>query len=191
MESAPQPMKHPFESLPRRIFLDSCTAQTLRNYGGYIYEAEPIPDSDRIHQVTDGVANIEALRDIFSVNERAMFEWIVSSGSMQEAHDKSDSGHMQWLWDIADHSDVCLEGGGPTAESEALASRLGEPKFGYLSEKDRLLLRDAIILRCEAFLTVERRLPRNAAHIERELGIRILTPITHWEILRPWAALWR
>ncbi len=184
-------MKHPFESLPRRIFLDSCTAQTLRNYGGYIYEAEPIPDSDRIHRVTDGIANIEALRNIFLVDERAMFEWIVSSGSMREAHDKGDPGHMQWLWDIADHSDVCLEGGGPTAESATLALRLGETKFGYLSEKDRLLLRDAIILCCEAFMTVEHRLPRNAAHIERELSIRILTPITHWEILRPWAALWR
>jgi hypothetical protein len=176
--------------LPRRIFLDSCTAQTLRNYGGYIYEAEPIPDADRIHRMTDGIANLEALRNIFLVNERALFEWIVSRGSMQEAHDKGDSGHMQWLWDIADHSEVCLEGDGPTAESEALAARLDEPKFGYLSEKDGVLLRHAIILRCEAFLTMERRLPRNAAHIERELGIRILTPIAHWEMLTPWAALW-
>jgi len=46
-------------------------------------------------------------------------------------------------------------------------------------------------LRCEAFLTVERRLPSNREHVERELGIRILTPTTHWEMLRPWAALWR
>lgn len=183
-------MKHSLESVPRRIFLDSCTAQTLRNYGGYIYEAEPIPDIDRIHRVTDGIANIAALRNVFVVNERALFEWIVSRGSMQEAHAKGDSGHMQWLWDIADHSEVCLESDGPTVESEALAGRLDEPQFGYLSEKDRLLLRHAIILRCEAFLTVERRLPRNAAHIERELGVRILTPIAHWEILRPWAALW-
>jgi hypothetical protein len=183
-------MTHPFESLPRRIFLDSCTAQTLRNYGGYIYEAQPIPTSDRIHRVTDGIANVDALRDIFLINERAQFEWIVSRGSMLEAHDKGDPGHMQWLWDIADHSEVCLEGAGPTAESEALAARLDEPKFGYLSEKDRLLLRHAIVLRCEAFLTMERRLPRNAAHVERELGIRILTPITHWEMLEPWAALW-
>jgi len=183
-------MKHSLESVPRRIFLDSCTAQTLRNYGDYIYEAEPIPDIDRIHRVTDGIANIAALRNIFLVNERALFEWIVSRGSMQEAHDKGDSGHMQWLWDIADHSEVCLESDSPTVKSEALAARLDEPKFGYLSEKDRLLLRHAIILRCEAFLTMERRLPRNAAHIERELGVRILTPIAHWEILRPWAALW-
>ena len=68
--------------------------------------------------------------------------------------------------------------------------RLDERKFGYLSDKDRLLLRHAVVLRCEAFLTMERRLPRNAVHLERELGIRILTPIMHWEMLRPWAALW-
>jgi hypothetical protein len=184
-------MKHLFESLPRRIFLDSCTAQTLRKYDGYIYEAEPIPDSDCIHRIPNGIGNVEALREIFLVNERAQFEWTVSRASLQEAYDKRDPGHMQWLWDIADHSAICLEGAEPTAESKSLGMRLDEPKFGYLSKKDRLLLRHAIILRCEAFLTVERRLPRNAAHVERELGIRILTPITHWEMLRPWAALWR
>lgn len=163
----------------------------MRDYGGYIYEAEPIANSDRIYRVTDGIANLEALRNIFLVNERALFEWIVSRGSLQEAHDKGDPGHMQWFWDIADHSEVCLEGDGPTEESEALAACLDEPKFGYLSGKDKLLLRHAVILRCEAFLTVERRLPRNAAHVERELGIRILTRITYWQMLAPWAALWR
>jgi hypothetical protein len=45
---------------------------------------------------------------------------------MREAHDKRDPGHMQWLWDIADHSQVCLEQDGPTVQSEALAMRLGE-----------------------------------------------------------------
>jgi hypothetical protein len=60
-----------------------------------------------------------------------------------------------------------------------------------LSKKDRLLLRQSVFLRCEAFLTVERRLPRNAAHLQREIGIRVLTPVTHWNMLRPWAALWR
>jgi hypothetical protein len=184
-------MNHSLESLPRRIFLDSCTAQTLRDYDGYICEGEPIPKSDRIRRIPDGIANVEALRNIFLVNERALFEWIVSAASMQEAHEKRDAGHHQWLWDIADHSEVCLEGDGPTAESAALAARLDEPKFGYLSKKDRLLLRQSVFLRCEAFLTVERRLPRNAAHLQREIGIRVLTPVTHWNMLRPWAALWR
>ena len=113
-----------FEFLPRRIFLDSCTAQLLRDYGGYIYEGEAISDLDRIRRLTDGLANLEALRCIFLINERAQFEWIVSPASMQEAFDKGDRGHMRWLWDIANHSEVCLEGDGPTAESEALGARL-------------------------------------------------------------------
>jgi hypothetical protein len=184
-------MINSFENLPRRIFLDSCTAQTLRRYGGYIFEGQPIDAGDRLHAITNGTANVEALRDIFLVNERAMFEWMVSQGSLEEAQAKRDDAHMQWLWDIADHSAVCLESAGPTAESEVLGERLSEPKFGYLSVADRRLIRDAVILRCEAFLTVERRLPTNAAHLEQELGIRILTPIQHWDALRPWAALWR
>lgn len=184
-------MTHSLDALPRRIFLDSCTAQMMRDYGAYIYEGEATSASDRIHRVTDGLANVEALRDIFLVNERAQFEWIVSVGSLQEAFDKRDVGHVRWLWDIAHHSEVCLDDDGPTEQSAILAARLDESKFGYLGAKDKLLLRDAVLLRCQAFLTVERRLPRNAAHVERELSIRILTPVAYWQILKPWAALWR
>ena len=125
---------------------------------------------------------------IFRLTERAQFEWIVSRGSLAEAAEKRDAGHLQWLWDIADHSTVCLVADGPTTESEGLAMRLDEPRFGYLSAKDRRLLVDALALRCEAFLTMERRLPRNAGHLARELGIDVLTPLRLWEMLRPWAA---
>jgi len=34
-----------FEALPRRIFFDSCAAQTLRDYDAYIYDGESIPES--------------------------------------------------------------------------------------------------------------------------------------------------
>jgi hypothetical protein len=118
-----------------RIFLDSCTVQTLRGYGGFIFEAEPIGALDRIRNVTDGVQNIEALGNIFLFSERALFDWIVSSGSIEEGWAKRDAGHLQWLHNIADHSAVCLEeNGGSTSESAALALRLNEPKFGYLHE---------------------------------------------------------
>lgn len=155
-----------------------------------MYDMEPIAENDKIHRVTDGFANVEALRAIFLLNQRAQFEWIVSEGSLREAADKGDRGHLQWLLDIADHSEACLRQEGQTEESVTLAGRLDEPKFGYLGGKDKKLLRHAVALRCEAFLTVERRLPRNARHVERELGIRIMTPIEHWHLLRPWAALW-
>ena len=146
---------------------------------------------DRIRNVSNGLTNLQALREIFLVNERASFEWIVSHNSLREAQDKYDIRLLTWFWDIAHHSEVCLEDGGPTAESQALATRLNNPKFGYLSDKDRLLLQDAIFLNCQAFLTMENRLPKNSPHIKRELGILVVTPSTHWEMLRPWASLWR
>jgi hypothetical protein len=108
----------PFETLPRRIFLDSCTAQTLRDYGGFIYEDEPITETDRMHRVPDGLANLDALRNPFLVSERALFEWIVSEDSLREAHDKRDSGHMRWLALI----DQCnLVGPGENAASTEIA----------------------------------------------------------------------
>jgi hypothetical protein len=179
-----------FEKLPRRIFLDSCTVQTLHDYGAYIFDGEPIPDADRIYRVPEGIQKVKTLRDIFLINERAQFEWIVTHASMVEANDKGDPAHLRWLWDIAHHSAVCLALEGSTKESWAFSARLMEPRFGYLGTKDRLLIQEAVAFRCEAFLTMERRLPRNAGHIERELGIRILTPITHWQMLRPWTSLW-
>jgi hypothetical protein len=179
-----------FEALPYRIFLDSCTVQTLRDYGGYIYDGGSIPDNDRIHCVVDGYAKVEALRDVCLVTQRAMFEWIVSDSSFREARDKGDLGHLPWFYEIANYTRSCLERGGPRAENDALARRLDEPRFGCLSAKDRELLREAVSLQCDSFLTMERRLPQNSAHICRHLGIRVLTPIGYWEMLRPWAALW-
>jgi hypothetical protein len=110
-----------FEMLPRRIFLDSCTAQTLRDYGGLIYEDEPIDADDRIRRITDGLANLEALHEIFRLTERGQFERIISTGSLVEAADKCDSEHFRWLWDIAHHSQACLEANGLKGDSTALA----------------------------------------------------------------------
>ncbi len=181
-----------FDTLPHRLFLDSCTVQTLRDYGGFIWEGEPIDQDDVIRRVTDGHANVVALRDIFLINERSLFEWVVTEASVAEAEAKNDAGHLQWVYDVLDHTQVCLEEcGGPTAESQAMARRLDEPCFGYLSEKDRVLVRDAVLLCCDAFLTMETRLPRNADHIQRELGLMVLTPVDYWGLLSPWAGLYR
>jgi hypothetical protein len=178
-----------FEALPRRIFIDSCTVQTLRKYGEFIYDGGSIRAGDILHRISDGLGNVEALRAICQVTSHALFQWIVSDASRQEAAAKGDAGHLQWLFEIDNYSRAFLEQTDPSPESRSLAARLDEPKFGYLGAGDRIL-QDAIFLQCDSFLSMERKLPKNAAHIERELGIRVLTPISHWEMLRPWAALW-
>ena len=179
------------DALPRRVFLDSCTLQTLRDYGCFIWEGEPLDIDDRLHSIPDGVANVEALRKIFLVGERAPFEWILSEASIAEASDKRDRDHLQWALDVLEHTLTCLhESGGPTTTSVAHAKLVDGARFNFLSAKDRQLVRDAVLFDCDAFLTMERHLPRNAQFIQRELGLQVLRPIQHWALLNPWANLW-
>ena len=61
--------------------------------------------------------------------------------------------------------------------------------MNYLGRRKWQILRDAVLFECDAFLTMENKLPRNAEHVRRMTGIRVLSPIDMSEILRPWAAL--
>jgi hypothetical protein len=71
-----------------------------------------------------------------------------------------------------------------------VAARLDRSAFGYLSVKDKRLLQDALALECHAFLTLDRKLVKNAPHLEATVGISVSLPTEYWELLRPWAALW-
>lgn len=181
-----------FEALPGRVFLDSSTVQTLHTYGTYIWENDELSDTDRINRIPDGIENLEALRKIFIVVQRAGFEFAISEHSLTEAAaHASDPGLLRWAYDVLDHWLACEEeSGGATEESEELSQRLNDSKFGYLGDGDKHLIRDAIRLRCDSFLTMERKLPKNARHIHKELGLRVMTPKQHWDLLRPWASLW-
>ena len=97
---------------------------------------------------------------------------------------------MSWVYEIAAYADSFLADDEPTDLNISRASKLDSTKFGYLSAKDRLLLKHSVELGCDAFLTVEKKLPKNASHLEREIGIRVITPALYWAMLRPWAALW-
>ena len=180
-----------FASLPGRVFLDSSVLQTLHEYGGDVYENEPLSPSDRIMSVTHGVENLDALRHIFRVNERAHFEFALSDNSLCEVQQRGDRRYLQWAYDVLDYWMICLaEAGGPSEQTVELASVLDSPRFNYLSRRDRALIRDAVFLGCEAFLTMEEKLPKNRVHLQRELGLDILRPMDYWALLKPWAALW-
>jgi hypothetical protein len=61
-------MTSKFEDIPRRIFLDSPTLQTLQDYGGFLYENEPLAVTDLpTHRDPKGIAKLEALRLIMQI----------------------------------------------------------------------------------------------------------------------------
>jgi hypothetical protein len=113
---------------------------------------------------------LEALRAIMIVNQRAMFEFALFKNSLVEVSDKGDARYLSYAYDVLDHWFTCVEEtGGLAPANEPLLNKLASGAFGYLGAKDLLLLKDALSFGCGAFLTMENRLPKNAAHIEREL----------------------
>src|SRR5260370_42522205 len=112
-----RPAAGSFEALPRRVFIDSCTVQTLRKYGEFIYNGASIRSSDVIHRIPDGLDNVEALQAICQVTSRALFQWIVSDASRHEAAAKGDAGHLQWLFEIDNYARAFLDEAGPSPES--------------------------------------------------------------------------
>jgi hypothetical protein len=61
-------------TLPRRIYLDTGTPQTMHDYSETLRENEPFEPLRRDRQIPGLADEIDALRNIFLVNERAHFE---------------------------------------------------------------------------------------------------------------------
>lgn len=173
-------------SLPRRIYLDTSTLQKLYDFGGEIFEDEPFEPVGRAAWVQSLADEIDALRTIYLVNERAMFEFVVTEASLREVVNRSRPGYTQWVYDVLDTWLIQSEGEEPPTPGRTLDDR----RFGMISVKDRRLLQDALDWRCDAFMTLERRLPTAAAFIERETGLRIMRPTTYWNLLSRFARLY-
>jgi hypothetical protein len=173
-------------SLPRRIYLDTCSLQAVHDYGGVIWDGEPFVAMGRAGRVKDFNKDLEALRMIFLVNERAMFELVVTEATLREVRGRNDHRYTQWVNDVRDTWLVQSAG----EEIPPWRRTFDQATFGMVSKNDRILLQDALDLRCDAFLTMEQNLPDAAEHVERKTGLRIMGPTTYWELLDRWAKLY-
>ena len=184
----------PLDEVPGRAFLDSSTLQTMQYYGEFIYDGGEIAKEDRIWSIPNGFCNVDALRQIMLVGRGSSLQLALSQNSLQEVLDRGRYDYLQWALEVLEYWEGCLashEDGGYALSGRGvpLAAKLAGNGFGYLSGKDATLIRDAVLLECDVFLTMERKLPKNAAHLERELHIKVLQPLIYWDLLRPWAAL--
>lgn len=180
--------------VPGRVFLDTSTLQTLQDYGEYIYDGGEIACENKIGLIPDGIKNVQALRQIMLVGSRGSLQLALSRNSLQEVLDRGKHYYLQWALEMLAYWENCLaayedENSAFSGKGVTLSKKLRENNFGYLSTKDASLIRDAVLLECDVFLTMERKLPKNAIHIEQELGIKVLQPVVYWDLVRPWAAL--
>lgn len=169
---------------PFRIFLDSNALQALHEHGGTIFDGEEfVPGGARSGTDAD---DVEALRGIFHPGLRDAFEFALSGNSIDEVAAARSSPYLRWAFDVLDYWEVCLREGDPAQGwGQQAAQRLDTLDFGYLSAKDRALIRDALLLECDTFLTIERRLPRNADHLRTKTGLQLVRPPELWARIQP------
>jgi hypothetical protein len=173
-------------ALPRRIYLDTSTLQSIHDFGEVIFEGEPFASVGRAARVEGLVAELDALRKILLVNQRATFEFVVTAASLREVQARNRPQFTQWVYDVIDTWLIQSEGQDPPTPGATFTNQ----RFGMISQKDRQLLQEALDWRCEAFMTMERRLPTAAEFIEQETRLQVMRPTTYWSLLRPWARLY-
>jgi hypothetical protein len=171
-----------FAALPRRLYLDTTVLSRMSRYSGVVFEGEPLVPTGRAARNPLMARDIEALRKIFIVNQRAMFEFVVTEASLREVAAKADAQFMQWVRDVEDTWLVQSAG-----ERQPVTNR---PQIGSISVKDWALITDSLNTACEAFLTMDGPLASQAPVILRKTGLRVMRPTTYWDLLAPWAPLW-
>jgi hypothetical protein len=172
-------------SLPRRIYLDTSTLQNLYDFGAEVFEGEPFEPVGRAARVQGLADEIDALRMVFMVNERARFEFVVTEANLREVANRTHSGYTQWVYDVLDTWLIQSEG-----EKPMPGTTFDDRRFGMISTKDRRLLQEALDWRCDAFMTMERRLPTAAPFVKRETGLMVMRPTTYWSTLSRFARLY-
>lgn len=181
-----------FLSLPRRVFIDSSVLQNIHRYGEVLFEDQALGAEAHVRKMEQGPEEIVALRKVLLVANRGDFQFVVSRNSLKEVARKADSSFLDWAREMFWHWEESLAWTGIKHVEEAgkTATKLDSNKFAYLSAGDRALLRDAILVSCDAFLTMDFRLRKNSFHLQQELKIRVLSPTDYWTLLQPWAALY-
>jgi len=178
--------RYPFESIPRRVFLDTDVVNLLVKQGEQVFEQAPIPE----HLDRTRALDTEALMHVFHVGARASWDILASRKTLEEIGRTPDPGMRD---DLLDYAVLLVE---QTSEDSAFAAGFGRrlvdtPFVSALPDPgDRELIGNAIGFGCDVFCTCDRRTIIRKRERLRQLPLRILTPEEWWAHVKPWAALW-
>ena len=181
--------------VPERIFLDTSVVNFILDYGEQIFDGSEPPTSASERVVRD----IEALSNIMLVGKRAMWQLAISPHTYQEIMDTRDKQRRDrlrswfedlwryWLGIIHENDDL------PSfiEAEQARVSLLASGSLDVLSDvKDRVLVCDAIVYRCELFCTRDWKTILKHRDDLKGLPLSIATPVEWWSEIRPYTGLW-
>ncbi len=178
--------RHPFKSIPARIFLDTNVVNLIVKHAPIIFDMEPqYPDLP-----IDRRRDIEALVHIFAVGARASWTLRVAETTLDEIN---RTLHEQVRQKLASYALEMLERGtDDSAHGRDLGRRVSDSTLlACLPDRvDRELLGNAVGLGCDAFVTADVRTIVSRRHLLPALPLHILTPTEWWAAIKPWGGLW-
>lgn len=177
---------YPYESLPRRVFLDTSVVNVIVKFREEIFEGRPI-DSVMEPVLAE---DVESLSHLFAAGTRTPWNLVSSRTMLQElSQTRSDEVREELLDYGINLVDPAIDG--EHWFRDDLARKLeGSSLLAALPDKaDRRLLSHAIAMECDVFCTRDRstivskrsRLPR--------MAVRIVTPREWWAHFKPWLGL--
>lgn len=180
--------RFPFESIPRRVFLDTNVINVLVKHSPHVFEQEPIPPDTEPTLAID----IEALMHVFYVGTRANWDILSSQNTIDELSRTRDVALRGDLLEYA----LGFINRGLDDEDRRFAADFGRrlisaPFVAALPDlADRELIGNAIGFGCDVFCTCDRAtIVRKRGHL-RQVPLRIVTPAEWWAHVKPWAGLW-
>lgn len=189
-----------FQSLPGRLLVDTCVLNLIQDEGAYIWNGE----ITRSLEQKDVASELRALRLIFQINERAMFQFVVSPltiGELAAIKDFNErESRIRWALDVLDTWQITIW---ETKDNTVRQRRSLTPEFVELEKKlckipdlnrspyDRLLLLETRMANCDAFLTTDYKTILRHKKQLHKLGIRVLLPSEFLVLLQPFIGLWK
>ncbi len=180
--------RFPFESIPRRVFLDTNVINVLVKHSAHVFDHDPIPFDTKPTLATD----IEALMHVFYVGARANWDLLASERTLGEIARTRDGTLRDDLLEYA----LGFVNRDLDDEDRSFAAAFGRrlidaPFVAALPDlADRELIGNAIGFGCDAFCTCDRTTIVRKRGQLRQVPLRILTPAEWWAQVKPWAGLW-
>ncbi|MGE5567230.1 MAG: hypothetical protein ACM3YN_13880 [Parcubacteria group bacterium] len=178
--------QYPFESIPRRVFLDTNVVNLLVKHSEQIFAQATI--SSELDHTT--AVDTEALMHVFHVGARASWDILASRKTLDEIDQTPDPdtrdellAYAVQLVELPDEN---------SAFAATFGRRLVDAPFvsALPGLADRELIGNAVGFGCDVFCTCDRRTIVRKRERLQQLPLRILTPVEWWAHVKPWAGLW-